>query len=159
MKTQNTFCNSVTGKCDCGSNGFWNSSKCLYCPTNWVLLRNSCFFGSSASIAFSSLSPSLIYNYCYNQSSAQIATLINTDSKLLIFQNNLLAFPQNNYFFNAYRIGATQTYQSGSNTLSVMTPYWNGTANYNCTYLNINSSYFVSSPCNLNQYFMCQISM
>ena len=32
--TQNTFCDSSTGLCGCGSNGLWNSSTCLYCPTN-----------------------------------------------------------------------------------------------------------------------------
>ena len=161
--TQNTFCDPITNKCGCISDSsVWNSTMCLSCPKNWTLLRNSCFIGSSSKYVFSSLTTYIVVSKCYNESTSQIARLINTDSRLTFFYSNTVAFPKPYYFFNAYRIGVTQTYQSGSNVLNVLSPYWNGTANYNCSYFDKNSLstlYFVSSPCNTLEFFMCEVQL
>ena len=82
----------------------------------------TCFIGSSVSLDFSALNTALISSYCFNQPSAQIARLINTESQLTFFQTNTTAFPITYYYFNSYRIGTTQTFQSGSNVLNIVSP-------------------------------------
>jgi hypothetical protein len=155
--TQNTICDSTFGKCLCDPTyARWNSSVCLYCRSNWVLLRNSCFIGSSNATTFSNLTSSLISSYCFKQPSVRIANLINTDSQLTFFLTNRTAFPITLYYFNSYRIGNTQTFQSGTNILNVVYPYWRYIATDNCTIFDTYNLYFYDYPCQYIYNFICE---
>ena len=161
--TQNTFCNSATGVCDCGSNGLWNSSTCLYCPVNWRLFYNSCVIGSSAAVLFTSLTPTIIFNNCYNVTNARLGRMhIDGDGFLSLF-GDLIAFPQSYYFFDAYYAAGGAYYMSsdGQYTLIIDSYYWHGpyTLSNSCSMFKLAGRWFVTSACNVVEYFLCEVEL
>ena len=161
--TQNTFCNS-TEICDCDtSNGLWNSSMCIFCPTNWQPFYNSCIIGSSDAVLFSSLDPSLIQKYCYNVSNSKVARMhVNNDMFISQF-DSLVGFPQPYYFFDSYRLSNGSGYISsdGLYFLPWDSNYYLGsnTVENNCSMFQYDGRWWLASPCNVVQYFICELQL
>ena len=159
--TQNTICNA--GVCSCSSNGLWNSSTCLYCPTNWLLFYNSCVIGSSAAVLYTSLTPSIISTYCFNVANTRLGRLHTNADQFATQFTNSIAFPQSYYYFDAhYAAGGTYYMSSdGLYTFTWDTYYWIGpnSPSYNCSLFENYGYWFYTYPCNYIEYFICELQL
>ena len=128
-----------------------------------MLFYNSCVIGSSAPVLFTSLTPSIIYSNCFNVTDAKLGKMHTDDDMFANQFGDQVAFPQLYYYFDAY-YGNNGTYYVSSDGLYILyweSYYWLGVniPDNNCSVFQIPGRWYVASPCNVVEYFLCEIQL
>jgi hypothetical protein len=76
--TELTQCDTSTDKCTCGPYGVWNYTNCIFCATNWLYQRGSCFRGVNNPTSISLLTLAMIPGAC-NVATARLAVITSAD--------------------------------------------------------------------------------
>ena len=133
---ENTICDLTKQICTCSSSTVWNNTECVGCPSGWFYYRGSCFKGSIGKFTnIDTITPEQLLSNCFNESSARLAILQNSDAT-------------SNIFTAANGFSGETWFDFAHSTVTLSTV---------CASFQISGQIFKSHPCHHNHEIMCEI--
>ena len=114
--TEYTQC--YKGACSCGPQGYWKSTKCVFCKKGWILIRQSCFRQSSEILNTTEIVPALssstIQDICYDESNAKLGRISNSELNFVMEIFDAI----DKMYINAKQVGSSNLFTSTDGTIS-----------------------------------------